>query len=168
MTGLKRARCACASSVPCAIAGRVGRAEHAECSLRKVVKVPGTRGGRARARVQSALYIVASPGAPEYLDVATNQQLVRTSRRRRCAGAGGWLQPGRTREDPASTSDRGARSLESGGAAKEPVEGAHRDREQHSALLEVPGRRVVPPHPHRKAARRRIEVLAIAPRAPNA
>ena len=90
MTGQNSARCACAPSQPCAIAGRAGRAEHAGCSLRKVVKVPGTRGGRTRARVRSALYIVASPRAPEDLDVATNQLLVRTGRRRRCAGAGGW------------------------------------------------------------------------------
>jgi hypothetical protein len=90
MTGQNSARCACAPSQPCAIAGRAGRAEHAGCSLRKVVKVPGTRGGRARARVQNAPYIVASPRAPEDLDVATNQWLVRAGRRRRCAGAGGW------------------------------------------------------------------------------
>ena len=88
----KCARCACASSVPCAIAsvpcaiaGRAGRPKRAGCSLRKVVKVPGTRGGRARARLQSALYIVTSRFAPEYLEEATNQWLVRTSRRRRCA-----------------------------------------------------------------------------------
>ena len=143
MTGLKRARCACASSVPCAIAGRVGRAEHAECSLRKVAKVPGTRGGRARARVQSALYIVASPGAPEYLPRPTNQCLVRARRRRRCAGAGGWSKAGRPGAVPASPSNRGARSLESGGAAKEPVEGACGDGVQHSTMVEVPDRRDV-------------------------
>ena len=90
MMGQKCARCAYAPSQPCAIAGRTGRAERARCSLRKVVKVPGTRGGRARAMVQSALNVWTSPGAPEYLDVATNQLLVRTGRRRRCAGAGGW------------------------------------------------------------------------------
>ena len=115
MTGQNSARCACAPSQPCAIAGRAGRAERAGCSLRKVAKVPGTRGGRARARVQNALYIVASPRAPEDLDVATNQCLVRTCRRRMCSGAGGWLDPGRTREDPASPSNRSARSFGSGG-----------------------------------------------------
>ena len=60
MTGQNSARCACAPSQPCAIAGRAGRAERAGCSLRKVAKVPGTRGGRTRARVRSALYIVAT------------------------------------------------------------------------------------------------------------
>ena len=143
MTGQKRARCACASSVPCAIAGRVRRAKHAEWSLRKVARVPGTRGGRARARVQSVLFIWTSRFAQEDLEEATNQGLVRTSRRRRCAGAGGWLQPGRTREDPASPSNRGARTLESGGAAKEPVEGACGDGVQHSTMVEVPDRRDV-------------------------
>ena len=33
--------------------------------------------------------------------------------------------------------------MESGGAAKEPVEGACEDGEQHSAMVEVPDRRVV-------------------------
>ena len=143
MTGQKRARCACASSVPRSIAGRAGRAEHAECSLRKVVKVPGTRGGRARARVRSALYIWTSRAAPEYLPRPTNQWLGRTGRRTRCAGAGGWSKDGRTGADPASPSNRRTPSLESGGAAKEPVEGACGVGVQHSTMVEVPGRRDV-------------------------
>ena len=137
------ARCARASSVPCAIAGRVGRAERAECSPRKVAKVPGTRGGRARARVQSALYIWTSRAAPEDLVEATNQCLVCSRRRRRCPGAGGWSKAGRPGAVPASPSNRGARTLESGGAAKEPVEGACGDGVQHSTMVEVPDRRVV-------------------------
>ena len=49
MTGQKRARYACVSSVPCAIAGRAGRARRAECNARKVERVPGTRVAHERA-----------------------------------------------------------------------------------------------------------------------
>ena len=49
MTGQKCARCACVSSVPCSIAGRAGRAKHAGCNVKKVERVPGTRGAHERA-----------------------------------------------------------------------------------------------------------------------
>ena len=64
MTGQKCARCACVSSVPCAIAGRAGRARRAECNARKVERVPGTRVAHER----SLLAVMPDCCTPSFLE----------------------------------------------------------------------------------------------------